>query len=68
MVLVLMLVLPLLGGAAIAAGGGRPSPGWARWTGVAANGAVLVLGVGTAVRVVHTGPLTSAGGCYGPMH
>jgi hydrogenase-4 component F len=58
MILVLILVLPLLGGVTIAAGRGRPSFGW---VGVAANGATLALGVWTAVRVVRTGPLTGAG-------
>jgi hydrogenase-4 component F len=59
MVLVFILVLPLLGGATIAVGRGRPTFGW---VGVATNGAALALGVWTAVRVVRTGPLTGAGG------
>jgi len=59
MVLVCILVLPLLGAGVIAAGGGRPSFGWA---GVGANGAALSLGVWTAVRVVRTGALTGAQG------
>ncbi len=59
MVLVLILVLPLLGAAATAAAWGRPTAGWA---GVASNGAVLVVGVLAAARVVRTGPLTGAGG------
>jgi hydrogenase-4 component F len=58
MVLVLILALPLLGGAVVA--------GWrhhsAGWIAVATNGAALALGVWVAVRVVRTGPLTGAGG------
>ena len=59
MMLISILLLPLLGGTAIAAGGGR------RWTtraAVATNGAVLVLGILTAVRVVRDGPLSGAWG------
>ncbi len=59
MVLVTILVLPLLGGAAIAAGRGRRSTAWVA---VATNGAVLVLGILTAVRVVRHGPLSGAWG------
>jgi hydrogenase-4 component F len=59
MVLVLILFLPVLGGAVIAAGHRKPMFGWA---GVGANGAALGLGIWTAVRVVRTGPLTGAGG------
>ncbi len=59
MVLFLVLILPLLGAAAIAAAPRRPSIAWA---GVAANGATLSLGVWLAVRVVRTGPLTGAWG------
>ena len=62
MVLVLILVLPLLGGAAIAAGRGRPSAAWVGWVGVGANGAGLALGIWSAVRVVRAGPLTGVGG------
>jgi hydrogenase-4 component F len=59
MALVAILVLPLLGGAAIAAGRGRR---WASGIGVVSNGAVLVLGILTAVRVVGDGPLAGAWG------
>ena len=59
MLLVLVLVLPLLGAAAIAVGRGRPSVAWA---GVAANGATLALGVAAAVRVVRASPLVGASG------
>ncbi|MCU1492540.1 MAG: dehydrogenase (quinone) [Acidimicrobiaceae bacterium] len=59
MVLVLILVLPLLGGAAIAMGHGRRSIGW---VGVASNGGALALGIWVAVRVIRDGALTGAGG------
>jgi len=59
MTLVLMLVLPLLGAAAIAAGRGHHSIAWAA---VASNGGLLALAVWTAVRVERSGPLTGAGG------
>ena len=59
MLLVLLLGLPLLGGAAVALGRGRPL---AAWTAVGANGATLALGLDLAVRVVHTGPVTGPGG------
>ncbi|HVB94859.1 MAG TPA: hypothetical protein VND67_11080, partial [Acidimicrobiales bacterium] len=62
MVLLLILILPLAGGAAIAAGRGRPSAGWLGWLGVAANGAGLALGIWVAIRVVRAGPLIGAGG------
>ena len=59
MVLVTILVLPLFGGAAIAAVPGRRSTAWVA---VATNGAALVLGILTAVRVVRDGPLVGAWG------
>ncbi|MGO9027924.1 MAG: proton-conducting transporter membrane subunit [Acidimicrobiales bacterium] len=59
MILLLLLVLPLLGGAAMAAAPRHPRVGWA---GVATNGATLVLGVVLAVRVVRTAPLTGVWG------
>jgi hydrogenase-4 component F len=58
MILVLILVLPLLGGAVVA--------GWrhrsAAWVAVASNGTALALGIVTAVRVVDSGPLSGAAG------
>ena len=62
MVLVFILILPLVGGAAIAAGRGRPGADRVAWVGVAANGTALALGIWVAVRVVRSGPLTGAGG------
>ena len=59
MLLVSILVLPLLGGAAVAARRGRP---WSAWVGVASNGAALALGIWPAVRVLRTGPLLGGAG------
>ncbi len=59
MMLVTILLLPLLGCIAIAAGQGR------RWTtpvAVATNGAVFALGILTAVRVLQDGPILGAWG------
>ena len=63
MVLVTILVLPLLGGTAIAVGRGRRA---SAWVAVATNGATLVLGIVTAVRVVRTARSQAHGGCCGP--
>jgi len=57
--LILILVLPLLGGAVIAVGHRHHSIGW---VGVASNAGALALGIWVAVRVVRTGALTGAGG------
>ena len=62
MLLVTILILPFLGGAAVAFGRGRP---WSAWVAVASNGAVLVLGIVAAVRVLRGGPLT---GAWGTLH
>ncbi len=59
MVLVLLLVLPLLGGAAIAGAHRRRSIGW---VGVASNVGTLALGIWVATRVVRSGALTGAAG------
>ena len=59
MLLVLILVLPVLGGAAIAGGQGRR---WTAWVAVATNGAVLALGILAAVRVVRARSDRSAPG------
>jgi len=59
MVLVTILALPLLGGAAIAVGRGRRA---SAWVAVATNGATLVLGILIAVRVVKDGPISGAWG------
>ena len=59
MLLITILVLPLLGGAAVALGRGRPS---SAWVGVASNGSALVLGIIAAVRVLRDGPLSGAWG------
>jgi hydrogenase-4 component F len=59
MLLMTILLLPLLGGTAIAAGQGR------RWTtrvAVTTNGVVLALGILAAVRVVRDGPILGAWG------
>lgn len=59
MLLLVILGLPLLGGAAVAAGRGRAAVGWAA---VVADGAVLALGVWAAVRVLRAGPLAGVDG------
>ncbi len=59
MVLMTILALPLLGGAVIAVGRGRRA---SAWVAVATNGATLVLGILTAVRVVKDGPISGAWG------
>lgn len=59
MLLALVLLLPLLGGAAIAVGWRHPS---VAWVAVATNAVVLALGVAAAVRVVGSGPLTGMSG------
>ncbi|MDA8359658.1 MAG: proton-conducting transporter membrane subunit [Actinomycetota bacterium] len=58
MLLVLIVFLPLIGGA-IVAGWRHASAGWVA---VASNAAVLGLGVWTSVRVVSDGPLSGAAG------
>ena len=63
MLLVLLLVLPLLGGVVI---GMAPRYPLAAWAAVFTNGAVLVLGVLLAVRVVGHAPASGAWGCSVP--
>ena len=57
MLLITILALPLLGGAAVALGRGRP---WSRVGRRASNGGALALGVFVAVRVLREGPLSGA--------
>ncbi len=59
MLLIVLLVLPLLGGTAVGVGRGRPA---AVWTAVGSNGAALALGVALAVHVVQGRPVTGAFG------
>jgi len=59
MLLVLLLVLPLLGGVVI---GVAPRHRMAGWAAVVTNGAVLILGVVLAVRVVGHAPASGAWG------
>ena len=59
MPIVTILILPFLGGAAIAPGRGRR---WSAWVAVASNGTALVLGTVAAVRVLRDGPITGARG------
>ncbi len=58
MILLLILVLPLIGGAVV---GGWRHP-WAGWVAVAGNGAALGLGAWAAVRVIGSAPLSGAAG------
>ena len=62
MVLLLILVLPLVGGWVIAA---RHRAADIGWVGVAPTGGARA-GIWTAVRVLGPGPLTGAAGCCGP--
>ena len=59
MLLMTILVLPLLGGTAVALGRGRT---WSAWAAVASNGGALALGIIAAVRVLREGPLSGARG------
>ncbi|MGD0883015.1 MAG: proton-conducting transporter membrane subunit [Acidimicrobiales bacterium] len=59
MALVLLLVLPLLGGVVVAVAPRHPL---AQWTAVATNGATLALGIAVTVRVVGSVALTGAWG------
>ena len=59
MLLITILALPLLGGAAVALGRGRP---WSAGVAVASNGGALVLGIIAAVLVLREGPLSGAWG------
>jgi hydrogenase-4 component F len=59
MAMVLILMLPLLGGLLLAAAGWRP---WAAWAAVAANAAMLGTGIALSVRVVHHGAMSGLSG------
>jgi hydrogenase-4 component F len=57
MALVLILVLPLLGGVVLAVARWRP---WAAWVAVGANAAMLGAGIALSVRVVRHGAVSGA--------
>ncbi|HVA09289.1 MAG TPA: proton-conducting transporter membrane subunit [Acidimicrobiales bacterium] len=59
MVLVLILLLPLIGGGAVALKGWTGS---VPWLAVASNGGALALGIWTAIRVVNRGTVAGPGG------
>ena len=59
MTLVVLLLLPVLGGVVMAAARWRP---WAAWVAVATNAAVLGVAIALAVRVVRHGAMVGASG------